>query len=475
MKRKAKIGLLVILLLLLLLFAGYFLLAFYYRDGFCLNTWINGVYCTGKSVEEVNEELLSCMEAPVVVVTDGNGENFSLDLGQMEYQGDYIVNLQHYMEEQNSLLWVDNIPFHRNHKLTPSITYNEEMLWEAFKEAEAIKQESGRVEEYILARNGKDGYFLYDGLSDRIDVSKAFLVLKESIDEGEYNLDLGTADCYYDIPMTEEAKKTKILWQKIRAFQECSLEYDMGDCRVPLKAADMSGFLKAEDGIPITDESGSLVLDEEGIDSFVTSLAEEYDTYGKERHFQSTRGDLVTVKGGTYGTKLNQKAERIFLREYLEKHLSSGEAQTDNETDNLHVPTYEKETGIRGKDDIGETYIEIDLTEQKMYYYEAGELKLETEVVTGNTKRKTATPEGVNFVYNKQKNRVLRGPGYASPVKFWVPVNGNIGIHDASWRQKYGGTIYQTNGSHGCINTPADKMAELYDMVEIGTPVVIFQ
>ena len=58
----------------------------------------------------------------------------------------------------------------------------------------------------------------------------------------------------------------------------------------------------------------------------------------------------------------------------------------------------------------------------------------------------------------------MRGPGYASPVKFWVPVKGGIGIHDASWRKEFGGDIYQTAGSHGCINTPKDKMEELYDM-----------
>ena len=118
--------------------------------------------------------------------------------------------------------------------------------------------------------------------------------------------------------------------------------------------------------------------------------------------------------------------------------------------------------------------ISVDMTQQKMYYYEKGELRLETDVVTGNMRRRMGTPEGVNFVYNKQKDRVLRGPGYASPVKFWVPVKGSIGIHDASWRKEFGGDIYQTAGSHGCINTPKDKMEELYDMVQIGTPVVMF-
>lgn len=57
MKKTTKRLVLAVLLFLLLLLTGYFILAFYYREGFSVNTWINGVYCTGKTVEEVNSEL----------------------------------------------------------------------------------------------------------------------------------------------------------------------------------------------------------------------------------------------------------------------------------------------------------------------------------------------------------------------------------------------------------------------------------
>ena len=73
----------------------------------------------------------------------------------------------------------------------------------------------------------------------------------------------------------------------------------------------------------------------------------------------------------------------------------------------------------------------------------------------------------------KQKNRVLRGPGYASPVKYWMPVKGGIGIHDARWRKEFGGDIYLTDGSHGCINMPPSKAKELYNMLSIGDRVVL--
>ena len=99
MKRKIKIVLWIGLLLICFLFVSYFLLAFYYRQGFALNTWINGVYCTGKSVEEVNSELLSKVEAPIVIVKDNKGREYRIHLADAGYQAEYLVPLQNFRQE----------------------------------------------------------------------------------------------------------------------------------------------------------------------------------------------------------------------------------------------------------------------------------------------------------------------------------------------------------------------------------------
>ena len=140
----------------------------------------------------------------------------------------------------------------------------------------------------------------------------------------------------------------------------------------------------------------------------------------------------------------------------------------------IREPVYIQEAWQKGLNDIGDTYIEIDMGRQQLYYYVDGELVLDTPIVTGNVKRGRNTPAMVCYIYAKQKNRVLRGPGYASPVKFWMPVKGGIGIHDARWRDEFGGDIYLTDGSHGCINLPLEKAEHLYGLAEIGTPVVMF-
>ena len=58
-------------------------------------------------------------------------------------------------------------------------------------------------------------------------------------------------------------------------------------------------------------------------------------------------------------------------------------------------------------------------------------------------------------------------------VDRWMKFTGAVGIHGASWRSKFGGDIYKYNGSHGCVNLPHDVALNLYDMVDIGTMVVV--
>ena len=122
---------------------------------------------------------------------------------------------------------------------------------------------------------------------------------------------------------------------------------------------------------------------------------------------------------------------------------------------------------------IGNKYVEIDISQQRMWLRENGYEKLVTPVVTGNPNKGMATPPGIFKVRSKMRNVVLRGPGYASPVKFWVPFNGSIGIHDAYWQPVYGGNRYLYAGSHGCVNTPLLNMAYLYPRISVGTPVIV--
>ncbi len=471
MKKHFRIFLVICFILVFILCVGYFLLAFYYGQGFAINTWINGVYCTGKTVDEVNAELLSNIKAPIVMLTDAEGTVYELKLDEAGYKENYLTTLNKYMEEQNPYLWIDNVTLHRNHNLTSEISYNEELLKDKFYELTLVKKELQKEKNYYIAWSSpSEKYLLYDNLSGRLDVEKAYAALVTAIERRENTIDLMAAGCYYDIPLTKKQKETTELWEKIKWVQECDLVYDMGTEKIEFTSKMLTDLLVKDEagGLPVLDENKDFILDRDSVEAFVEALAMDYDTYGKEREFLSTRGEMVTIKKGSYGTMINQEAEVAYLMEQLLlPQMHTGVTKE-------HIPAYKREAYTRGMDDIGGTYIEIDMTDQKMYYYVDNTLQIETDIVTGNTGRRMGTPEGIYYIYSKQKNRILRGANYATFVKYWMPVNGNIGIHDANWRGEFGGEIYKRNGSHGCVNTPEENMEKLYEMAELGTPVIMF-
>lgn len=455
------LGFLIILLSLIAMYLG---LARYYADGFSYGTWINGVYCTGKSVNEVNDELLKQFDYEGLTITDGDGKSYTVLAKEVELSFDFDEALRLYLERQNPYLWIDNLTGSEGERtLDPVVSYDErtfEEIVNAFSFFHGKTEDERTVE--IL--KGEQGYYLVNERSHVLNEQKTKELIRTAFEGFETNLDLEAAGCYEDLSLSEEMKQELALWEKIKVYQDCGIVYQFGEESYPVDSGVVCDFIMMdEEGGFVLDEYGNLCTDEEKVYAFVDQLADEYDTVGGVRQFQTTRGDIVSVEGGIYGNKIDRNAEKEYLLQaFLEKRKE------------VHEPAYIQMALRQGKDDIGDTYIEVDITNQMMYYYEEGELKLETPVVTGNTSLRRGTPVGTNYVYDKQKNRILRGEGYESPVKYWIPVKGAIGIHDASWRSTYGGEIYKTNGSHGCINTPLEKVAELYDMVEIGTPCVMF-
>ena len=211
-------------------------------------------------------------------------------------------------------------------------------------------------------------------------------------------------------------------------------------------------------------EKDNVSLDKQKVQEYVDGLAQKYDTVGSERQFVDSHGKTVTVSGGPYGWQIDCEKETNELIDII----TQGKNVTGRE------PIYKQKATTRGVNDIGNTYVEVNMSEQKMWFYKDGELIVSTNIVTGNTNRGHGTPSLVGYIHNKVRNINLVGQGYVAFVHYWMKVYGSIGIHDASWRNKFGGSIYTTNGSHGCINTPINNVKEIYDNIEVGTPVVIF-
>ena len=181
-------------------------------------------------------------------------------------------------------------------------------------------------------------------------------------------------------------------------------------------------------------------------------LFRSYDTVGAARNFKTSIGKIVEVKGGLYGWKINRadetKAllENIKLGKVLEKE-----------------PIYIQKALSRDENEIGNTYVEINITRQRLWFYKNGKLITQGAVVTGNPNKGYSTMLGTYMLNYKQKGAILIGPDYEAEVTYWMPFFGNIGIHDASWRYSFGGDIYKINGTHGCVNVPIYLAKRIFD------------
>ena len=148
-----------------------------------------------------------------------------------------------------------------------------------------------------------------------------------------------------------------------------------------------------------------------------------------------------------------------------------------NREDVVVTPTYDYTwywKNVYSRSRLGDTYIEISLDNQYLWAYKDGELIVETPVVTGNVANRDDTRRGFFRVAYKETDLNLRGPTWDDHVDYWMPFDGEIGLHDSSWRDVYGGDIYLTDGSHGCVNTPLEAMRKIYRTFDSNDVVIVY-
>lgn len=115
----------------------------------------------------------------------------------------------------------------------------------------------------------------------------------------------------------------------------------------------------------------------------------------------------------------------------------------------------------------------VDLSRQHAWMCDGQRQVYTTAVTSGASAQGNGTPLGSWRVQAKQRDRYLVGPGYRDYVRFWVPFNGDYGLHDASWQtMRFGSSSYVTQGSHGCVHLPTPAMRWLYAWARVGETVV---
>ncbi len=244
--------------------------------------------------------------------------------------------------------------------------------------------------------------------------------------------------------------------EQLQFYQNAVIQYEIEGVDESLSAKEIGEML-------VVGEDYSVSIDEDRVVAFVQTLASTYNTYGDVCSFVTTQGDTIDIGGGDYRWVIDKSGEAAQILE----DLTGGEPVT-------REPVYEQTAQVSGLDDIGDTYVELDYTNQHLYYYEDGTLVLDCDIVSGKISNGNGSPDGIFKIVYKQSPATLVGENYASDVTYFMPFAYNVGIHDASWRSSFGGSIYVNSGSHGCINVPASAAQQLYGLLVVGTPVVAY-
>lgn len=442
--------------------AFYFVVAFSYREGFTYGTYINGVYCTGKTIGEVNSELIKREDIGQIKVSSDYSEDEFIDLNAIDYKVDYEKSLNLLYEKQNPFLWFLNIAnVYVNKYVKPDVSYDHDKLVYEVSNLSLVHEYDPKKDYEIKIVYGQKGYELINTFEKSIDV-ESILPLFESKVITKENVEVQKDLFYYRDNSLQEIETLR-LWDDLSKYLETKIVYDMGSELIPIDGKVLSDFLVVENGEFVREEE-NFKVNEEKIKQFVDDICDVYYTYKQPRDYISFRGELKHLNLSTYGTEINKVAEEEYLINAIK-----------NKTIEKHIPSYIHQGYVRGLNDIGPEFIEIDLTNQKLFYIKDGVILMDTDIVSGYPNAENATPPMMCYVYKKARNAVLVGENYRSKVDYWMAIYKAIGLHDAKWQAKFGGDRYKRYGSHGCINMITEDAASLYEQISVGIPVIVYK
>lgn len=434
----------------------FFVRANYYKTHFFPGTVMSGVDVSELTEEEATDKVSRFVADYLLTIYARDDQKYYIEGPSIGYA--YVPNgeIGQILEQQNAYDWMNQMKDSKEQEIDLSTTFDRQRL-----ETELAGLECMQTDQMIAPEDAKiawvdDSYQLVpEVMGTTLDFDKVLDLVSQAVENGETSVEL--YDYYEDPAIRSDDPQLNACMDTIETYYGTSITYTFGDQDpYELTSEMIQTWLTV-------DEDYQVSVDDEKVTNFVQQMASTYNTYGDVREFKTSLGDKVRIGGGDYGWVIDKEKEKEQIYEDLAK---GGHSERE--------PVYSQIAKEYGVHDIGSTYVEIDYTNQHLWFYKQGELVLDTDIVSGNLSRWNGSPDGVYKIVYKQRDATLVGEGYSSPVKYFMPFAYNVGIHDASWREKFGDQIYLTAGSHGCINVPPEVAEELYGVLEIGTPVVAY-
>lgn len=435
----------------------YFSMSMYFSNHFYFGT-INNINALGKTVDDLDELLLLKSKSYTLELIERNGvteQIRSVDIG-LKYNAK--GKIQALKDEQRSFGWVNSIFKQKTSDIDDMVTYDEKLLKEHFDklscfDTKKIVEPQNANFEY----KGTNYAIVNEVMGNKVNRDPFYTNVVNAILSGETSINLEDKNHYINPKYTKTSKKVLETISLLNKYIASKLTYAFNGGKEVIDASLINTWITVNENLEI-------LFDEDKMKSYMSKLNNNYNTYATQRNFATSLGTTTMVSGGNYGWLVEREGEVGDLI------LSIKDGQTV-----AKEPRYKQTAATHDINDIGDSYVEINMTKQHLWFYKNGTLIVEGPVVTGDISRNRETPKGVYILAYKARNATLKGANYSTEVKVFMPFNAGIGIHDASFRKgKFGGDIYFKNGSHGCVNSPPAVAQKIFNNIDERTPVVCY-
>ncbi|MDO4622730.1 MAG: peptidoglycan binding domain-containing protein [Eubacteriales bacterium] len=486
-KKAGLIFLIVFLLLAILAAAGVGILYQFHKGsyGFLKGTTLNGVDVQGLSPKHLALEAADRFKGGKITVTEDEQvvlKGTLADCGYWFDQEAYEKELQERLDAQKSgfKAVMTTIIQGEAIDLLPGYSFDEKKLKEfAVSDALAVPriksvdaevvmdEESGSyvVSEPVQGNTIDDEVLqqtIRDAIEEQAEKGPIKGTVKVAIPEKAYTaheVKMDTADL-------EKKADEMNLELKFQVYKDTVITYTFGDQKEELTSDTFVSWLSM-------DKNGKVDVNKELAAAYVEELAARYNTRRVERGFNTSTGTVVYFDPGKdeYGYTIDQESETELLVSELQNAQSVSREPVYYISNSYGNPYF---YGRNGVDDLNGNYVEVNLTRQHLWFYRDGNVVVESDFVSGNLSSNSGTMTGVFPLAYKESPSTLKGAGYSTKVQYWMPFYEGEGLHDASWRGAFGGEIYRTGGSNGCVNLPPNAAQTIYENIVPGMAIVIY-
>ena len=436
--------------------AVYLLISFiYYNNRFLPSTVINGEDCSGKTVEEVSqimEEKVNDYHLTIVyndiIVDELYGRDINLSFGDMD------VVLDDICDHQKKISWIKGLVFDSEPISTSKGLYYDADILNQFINSSLVLSMTSTIKSENAGLEYVDGEYQIKPAVYGDEINKTAFINKliGSVNSLNTSVDINRDECFIMPELTEDNKTliksckeaNKLIQNKI----ELNVTDDLFELPVDLK----------KDWLAV-DSTGELIFNSDAFSRYMDRLDKSYSYSDDEREFKTYHGDTVTVKCGDFNTAVN--------RTKLTEDMSLAMLNQRDSRVVVDFISYENS-------EIGNSYIEVDLSNQMLWMFINGEQVVAAPVITGKDDGEHNTPEGVYRLKSKTQNTTVTENGESKEVAYYIGVNGDIGVCDATWKNLFGGSVYKNDGSDGSVYVLEDSAKDIYENCYENMPVIMY-